>query len=236
MESSVGDEAVTGIVYKYKEHKPINELKDNLLTATGFNGKFVLNGDTWELADGDYRRIFIYPYNKWSVYYHYSEENKTNNALIPNEDEALKLAWQYLEPFDITPNAAQFVGTSNESWADGNQHLEFESINNVDGQIVYGNISVAIGENGELIELGDARIWGDFYKKVECISAKESVSIARDVGVGEWNGSAYISSIKSGYSFIEDTGYLIPVWNISAKLITASGTEYDWSPVIDAIK
>jgi hypothetical protein len=38
----------------------------------------------------------------------------------------------------------------------------------------------------------------------------ETIEIARDAGVGEWNGTAYISSVESDYAFIGDTGYLIP--------------------------
>jgi hypothetical protein len=64
----------------------------------------------------------------------------------------------------------------------------------------------------------------------------DSIKIAQDVGVGEWNGIAYISSVESEYAFLEDTGYLIPIWNINARFVDTLGNEHSWKPQISAIK
>ena len=85
------------------------------------------------------------------------------------------------------------------------------------------------------MSISDGRICGEYVRDVDCISPYDAIGIAQDVGVGECDGTAHISSVETDYTLIDETGYLIPVWKINALLKVESGNEYNWLPVVDAI-
>ncbi|MEE8809451.1 hypothetical protein [Lactimicrobium sp.] len=96
-------------------------------------------------------------------------------------------------------------------------------------------MEVTLASDGTLLEMADNRIWTSLVKEVKCISAKKSLEISQDVGVGTWQGTAVVTSAEPGYAFIEKTGYLIPVWKITGEL-EGINENYAWNPVIDAVK
>lgn len=236
IDASISTEEPIRSVYRYAESESIETLKARLKKASGFSGDFAFDGETWTLSDGARGKLFIFPYNKWSVTYTYGVDSEPDVSLIPEEAEALTLAWQYLNTFGITADKVAYVGDVSEMYEDGERHLEFTSAKSVDSQIVHGRVTVAIGENGALSALSDSRVYCGYVKDVPCISPLQSIHIAQDVGVGEWDGVAHVASVKDGFAFIEDTGYLIPTWELNATFVSALGQEYAWNPVIDAIK
>lgn len=236
IDASVSMEEPTRSVYRYAEAESIEALKERLMKASGFSDDFAFDGETWALSDGAHKRIFIFPYNKWSVLYTYGVDSEPDAGLVPGEEEALALAWQYLNAYGIANGQVVYAGDISNLYGDPERHLSFTSNENTDSQIVYGSIDVTIGEKGVLSGLSDSRVYCQYVKAVPCISPVQSIYIAQDVGVGEWNGVAHVSSVQEGFGFIEDTGYLIPAWELNAIFTSASGQAYDWNPVIDAIK
>jgi hypothetical protein len=150
------------------------------------------------------------------------------------EEKALSLAWEYMRAFGIASDTVRHEPEKGAT--EGYFRLEFSSTESKNGQIVAGQVTIYLASDGELTSISDARIWCKYIRDVQCISPYDSVSIAPDVGVGDWNGTAYVSSVEADYEFIDETGYLIPVWRINADFTAESGDEYDWSPVIDAVK
>ncbi|HSL45748.1 MAG TPA: hypothetical protein VK897_20110 [Anaerolineales bacterium] len=86
------------------------------------------------------------------------------------------------------------------------------------------------------MEISGRRTYHEFVKTVETISPRRAIDIARDVVVGEWNGVATVRAIEPSYYFNEDTGFLIPTWQIHAVFVSQRGQEFEWAPNIAAIK
>ena len=233
---SISQQKSVRAVYQYTEHTTLSDLQSKLIESSGFDGNFTENDDLYTLADGGDKRIFIYPYNTWCVTYDYGVDSVAALSDIPGEDAALDIAGEYLRTYGITSEAVAYSGDISDTYGDDNRHLQFVSTESTDKVFVYGTVSVTIGENGQLLEISDGRRWCEFTENVNCISPYDSIEIAQEVGVGEWNGTAVVTDVNEGYSFIDDTGYLIPTWNIVADMQTASGKQYTWSPVVDAIQ
>ena len=232
---NISNEESTGIVYKYEKKESIEDLKSRLISLTGFSGEFYNENDTYVLENGESNRIFIYDYNRWSIDYNYGEELEVNKSKLLKGDDAVKLAIEHLEKFGIKKENVKFKEISNE-YGDDNLHLIFTDRTNNENEIVWGDLTVALGENGRLLSIDDNRVNFKKYKEVETISPRKSIDIACDVGVGDWNGTAYVSEINASYYFNKDTGFLIPTWKIESTLKAESNNEYEWKPNIDATK
>jgi glycopeptide antibiotics resistance protein len=236
LDGNVSKEAVTRAVYKYVPHTDIHILQERLMAAGGFHGSFEQDASGgWYLNDGEDKSISISPYQTWRVY----DPARTNDTQVPgvvlDENEALIRAWAYLNLFGITPDIVRYEATQSRI-DEGGCYLVFSSLESEPNQMIIGGVSLFLTAGGAPISISDGRIWGEYVQNTDCISPSEAIEIARDVGVGEWNGIAYISSVESDYAFIDDTGYLIPTWKINARFIAQSGDEYDWMPMIDAVK
>jgi glycopeptide antibiotics resistance protein len=89
--------------------------------------------------------------------------------------------------------------------------------------------------------VGGARIECEFVKEVSCVSPYEAVGIAREVGVRYSTVTAEVTSVERGYSLIGDTGYVVPTWDIKAKITPSvenaqHGEDDEWNPVVDAMR
>lgn len=227
---TISEQETTAIVYKQVYPVSTAELQQRLLEATGFSGTFQSN----ELSDGS-NHIVIYSDGTWRVSYFYKEIVESDPAKLPTEEEAITFACQYAERFGIDTTTLTF-NKFDTGYTDNNLHVVLVSTAQANDTIIWGTVDIALGENGTLIEICDNRICGDFYKEVETISPKQSIEIAQDIGVGDWNGTAYVESVEPDYYFNRETGFLIPTWRTTARFISESGNEYTWSPNIDAIK
>ena len=227
---TISDEGTTAIVYKQVHPETTEELQQRLLDATGFSGIFQGN----ELEDGS-NRIVVFGDGTWDVQYFYGEIVESDTEMLPAEEEAIHLAFKYAQQFGIDDGLMSFNKFDTE-FADKNLHVELVSTAQTTDAIVWGTVTVTIGENGTLIAISDRRIYGEFYQEVETISPKQSIEIARDIGVGDWNGTAYVENVEPDYYFNTETSFLIPTWRITARFVASSGNEYTWSPNIDAIK
>jgi glycopeptide antibiotics resistance protein len=255
---SISREESTGNLYKATTHFGLQSVEETLKNASGVNGEFTSTEwqDVWALAEniqgrpGETTQLFIYQYNTWSVNFHYPARQsddepemddgpETDVALLPKESEALDIAWEKLSPYGITAGNVRYTGII-DGYGNEKLHLGFESLEDTDAQMVYGNVVVAIGENGDVYSIDDKRIWCDFVKKVPCISPYEATQLAHKVGVGIWSVTADVSTVDKGYSLIDETGYVIPTWNISARTSAngggQSGNQTEWNPTIDAVK
>ncbi len=239
---TVSDKETTAKIYKNIQNISLDELKAGLKADTGFTADFVDEDGVIKCKNNEKEAIFIYGYNTWFVTYEYGQDSAVDLTKLPNEKEALALAYGYLEKFHISKDVISYKELADD-YGDDNLHLIFESTESTDNLIIWGNIYVTIGENGKLLDIGDNRTHHTLYKDVQTISPKESISIAQDVGVGEWGGgngsgegTAYVTAVEPSFYFNKNTGYLIPTWQITASFKTESGSSYDWAPNIDARK
>jgi len=227
---SISNEGQMAKVYHQVLPYSNEELQKKLLEATGFNGIFHDN----VLEDGS-NRIYIYSDGTWYVTYYYGENVENSISMLPTEEEAVRLAFQYAGDFGIDTETLAFNGFAT-GYADNNVHVELASTSQTENTIIWGMVTVAIGENGVLSSISDGRIYGEFYQEVETISPRQAVEIAQDIGVGSWSGTAYVEDVEPYYYYNKETGFLIPTWRITARFVAESGDEYSWEPNIDAVK
>ena len=214
-----------------------DSLTTRLIEITGFDCAFEDVGyGTFRCGKaGDKKVIFIYPYNTWSVTYTYAEPIETDPSKLPGEPQALEIAKTYLENFGIPLNSVEYAGLR-EDFGDNNLHLMFMDRTSTRNHFIWGSVDVTIGEEGTLLGISDDRTYFEFVKTVKAISPQKAISIAQDIGVGEWSNTASITKIEPSFYFNEDTGYLIPTWQIHGTLTGYQGQEYEWTPNIDATK
>ena len=224
-------------VYKYEEQISLHDLEDKLQSITNFNGEWTENTSDetyYSLFDGENKAIFIFPYNKWSVYYEYGVYDKEASENI-DSSVALEKAWEYLKEFDIDSNDVVYDEDDNTDYSDENYHFNFLSIGSNDTKHVYGNVTIEIGKDGRLVSICDNRVWCTYFEDTQCISMKDSIKIAKEVGCGDWYGNGVVESVEESYTFIPETGYLIPIWLINGYLDDGSQV-LKWQPKIDAVK
>ena len=101
---------------------------------------------------------------------------------------------------------------------------------------MFGDITITIGEDGDVMGIEDGRIYAEYYKEIELTSPSDAINIASNVGVGAIKCKASVSSVKADYYYNEDTGYLIPTWRIEGEMINQYGDTYSWNPNIEAVK
>ena len=232
---SISDRESSGFVYKYKETKSLEELKEKLKEKTGFEGEFILDQDTWVLEDGAQRRIFIYDYLSWSVNYYYAIERDINQQKELTLEENISLAADYLESFGVSLEDV-YLESSSKNDNTGERYLEFRDSRESEKSIYWGPIEMIIGPDGELLTISDMRIFCEFEKAEPLISPRASITIAQKVGVGKVAGEAVAESVKRWYYFDEDTGYLIPTWNIRGKFKGTGLAGHDWKANISALQ
>ncbi|WP_277647141.1 VanZ family protein [Galactobacillus timonensis] len=222
-------------VYQYEEKTDLETLKKQLQKDSGIQG--IWTGDDGEgavaqLNGSDDACIFIYPYHTWMVRYgRYASINETLT-----KQQLLERAWDGLRRLDIDDSTVSFAKDDSDAYGDGGVHLLFESTESNDTIIVNGAVEVTLMMDGSVTEIDDHRIWCRRVDRVPCISSANSLSVAKDVGVGHWSGKAIVKSVTRDYAFISETGFLIPAWKIQGYLVSSDGTQFDWDPEIDAMK
>lgn len=223
-------------VYQYAEQMSLSALEEKLQSVTKFDGDWVKNNTDetyYSLSDGDSKVIFIFPYHTWSVYYEYGVDGEASKEI--NESSALQKAWKYMEKFGIENTDVVYDADNDENFADDNYYFDFTPTAEDGMTKVYGDVLLELGKDGRLISISDKRIWCEYVKNVQCLSMSDSIDVAQEVGCGNWQGKAVVESVEESYSFISDTGYLIPTWMINGYLDDSIQT-LEWHPQIDAIK
>ncbi len=234
---SLDDTQKERAVYQYSEQTTLGDLEEKLQSITKFDGEWTENQSDetyYSLFDGDSKVIFIFPYNKWSVYYEYGDTEKTVSEEI-DESAALQNAWDYMSEFGISDTDVAYVADSSENYSADNYYFDFIATSDDGMTKTCGDVLIELGKDGRLISISDNRIWCEYVEDVQCISMADSIDVAQEVGCGDWQGKAVVESVEESYSFISETGYLIPTWMITGYLYDSSQT-LEWSPQIDAIK
>ena len=256
IKATLDDTQTKRAVYKYKEQISLSDLEAKLQALTGFEGDWVENrsDETYYSLIDDGKAIFINSYNTWGVYYEYGETKETTSPEI-DKTLALQKAWSYLESFGIKGTDVEYAPENTSEYGDDNYYFDFTAISDASSEFAkddaktdanddtnenaktraYGDVLLALGKDGRLISITDNRIWCEYVEDVQCISMSESIEVAQDVGCGDWQGKAVVESVEPSYSFISETGYLIPTWMIKGYLTSSSQT-LQWRPQIDAIK
>lgn len=221
-------------VYKYVEKINIDDLKIYLEKISGLEGSWTKEDDTFTLKDGD-KRIFIFDYNRWDINYEYGmdekvilEENKVD------EQTAVDNAKAELKKYNI--ENVKFSKNISDEFSENNYYFIFEQVNENDNINISGNILITVGKDGRIIEVYDTRIECEYIEETTCISQADSVEIAKDVGTGSWPDKAVVTEVVESYSFISDTGYLVPTWKIKGYIIDSTGKHLEWIPEVDAVK
>lgn len=240
--NTVSNEESTAKIYKYVSSGNVEKIKENLKSISGFTADFVKEDDDLVCKNNDTERLFIYKDLTWSINYNYGRNDEVNITKLPTEEQAVSLAYSILNKYGISSETVEYNGLSNE-YGDDNLHLIFISTKQEGDTLIWGNISIAIGENGKLNSISDSRKHFEFYQNVETISPQESVAVAQDVGLakigagsGSGEGVAYVTSIIPSYYFNSETGYLIPTWQIEGTFRPSNGNGYQWMPNIDSRK
>lgn len=231
---SISNEQLESKIYQYSSEIDLAEIQERLIMASNIQGDFTESNGKFQLLDTN-KKIFIDEKGRWSVHL-VDSKSTANPSLLPDIGTSVTLAWEYLNTFGITADMVAYEADISTEYGDGNRHLRFVSNETATDFVIDGAVSVTIGENGKLLTVSDQRIKCTYVESVFCISPRESIEIAKNVGVGEWNGTATVTWVEPIHVFIEETGYLIPAWKINADFVSASGQTYKWIPVIDAIK
>ncbi|MGX4599094.1 VanZ family protein [Faecalimicrobium sp. JNUCC 81] len=224
------------VVYKIYFTESQEEVGKRIIKNSGFkNYKFdKIEDNTMVYSEDDSKSIYVYKDNTWNITY--GVANKVNKRKLPNEENATKLAKTYLDKFEIDTNKLKYVKLGTD-YGDDNLHLIFEPIEEKNSKIKsVGEVVVEIGEDGKLFGISDRRVQGKYYKEVDIIKPEKAVEVAKDVGVGDTMGTAYINDIRPSYYVQEETGYLIPTWNIKGNITYPSGQTSEWNPNIESIK
>ena len=117
-----------------------------------------------------------------------------------------------MKQFGIEDTDVVYSADNEEDYAQDNYYIDFKPREEDGNTKVYGDVLVELGKDGRLISISDNRIWYEYVKKVQCIFMSDSIRMAQEVGCGNWQGKAVVESVEESYSFISETGYLIPTW------------------------
>ena len=231
----VNDQGKTRTIYKYVEKESLQQLETRLQKDSGIQGSWKMGDGTDTLAELDREdgsALFIFPWHTWTVRYSHPA---SAGSVLPKE-KLVDLAWKELNRFGIREQEVAFREDDSEEYGDDLVYLVFQSTEDTDDRIVYGDITVSLTPDGYLAGIYDTRRWCGKAGQEECISAAESLEIAGDVGVGAWHDQAMVTGVTEGYAFLPETGYLIPTWEIKGYLNRSDGTTMAWNPEIDAVK
>lgn len=231
---SISNQEGSATIYKIEQTTSLEELKNRLVDLSDFDCQFEeIGNETYRCGEPeDLQVIFIYPDLIWSVFYQFGQNGENNNIHLLVE-EAVHYAKQHLDTYRISSDSLNFTVMQKEN-ADGYLHLTFKECSPTHDSLVWGAVFVTIDTKGALVSLSDNRMNFLSYQTVEIISPRKSIEIARDIGLGEWNGMAKIKAIHPSYFFNPETGFLIPTWQIEADFTSDTGQLYSWQPNIDA--
>lgn len=229
---AVSTEGATSAVYRNVQRESTADLIARLRAYAGFPDDCSLTGGTWACSNGKSERLFVYSYNRWSVLYDAGQGAAVANE-VPDEAAAIGLAEDALRTFDIDPGTLAYSGLDT-NWGDAYKHLVFTQRTQSKDSMVWGDVTVTIGENGAVVEVSDARTYNSLSERVRTISPRESVRIAGDVGAGRMAGKVDVTGVEPSFWFNEDSGYLIPTWQVNPASKSDLGQELSWMPNIDA--
>ena len=230
---AVSTEGATSAVYRNVQRESTADLIARLRAYAGFPDDCSLTGGTWACSNGKSERLFVYSCNRWSVLYDYAGQGAALANEVPDETAAIGLAEDALRTFDIDPDTLAYSGLDTNS-GDADKRLVFTQRTQSKDSMVWGDVTVTIGENGAVMEVSEARTYNSLSERVHTISPRESVRIAGDVGVGRMAGKVDVTGVEPSFWFNEDSGYLIPTWQINPASKSDLGQELSWMPNIDA--
>ncbi|TFC48921.1 VanZ family protein [Cryobacterium shii] len=220
-------------IYRNVQLESTTALLARLRGYTGSSDSCSFADETWTCATGTSKRLFVDAFNRWSIAYDYGDSRAPNVDLIPEEPLAVDHAHVALRALHVDPDTLAYVGLA-DGWGDPYRHLVFRQRVQTKGQMVWGNVTVTIGANGSVVEVSDRRTYNALYERVSTISPQASLRIAAEVGLDGGPGTAEISDLQASFWFNEDTGYLIPTWQVSAEYTSGGGQTLDWESNIDA--
>lgn len=234
---SISNQEGSATIYKIEQTTSLEELKNRLVDLSDFDCQFEeIGNETYRCGEPeDHQVIFIYPDLIWSVFYQFGQNGENNNDPLLGEEEAVHYARQHLDTYRISSDFLNFTSMPKEN-ADGYYHLTFEESSRALDGLIWGAVFVTIDTKGALVSLSDNRMKFHSYQTMDTVSPRKSIKIARDIGLGEWNGVAKIKAIHPSYFFNSETGFLIPTWQIEADFSSDTGQLYSWQPNIDATK
>jgi glycopeptide antibiotics resistance protein len=233
---SISNQEGSATIYKIEQTTSLEELKSRLLDLSDFDCEFEeIGNETYRCGEPeDLQVIFIYPDLIWSVFYQFGQNGEKNKDPLLVE-EAILYAKHHLDTYRISSDSLNFTSMQKEN-ADGYYHLTFEQSSADFENFIWGSIFITINSKGNLVSISDNRMNFHSYQTVDTISPRKSIEIARDIGLGDWNGMAKIKEIRPSYFFNPETGFLIPTWQIMAEFTSDTGQLYSWQPNIDATK
>ena len=231
--TEVSDKGGARALYRNVQSESADELMDRIRSYTGINGSCSLEYDTWVCAGGQHERLFVYPYNRWSVSYDFGVESAGNSDLMPDESAAVLLAEDALRVFEIDPTTLTYTGLDPD-WGDSNLHLTFAQGLQIEGSMVWGDVNVVVGDHGAVLSVSDDRTDNSLVERVQTVSPRASVHVAAEVGLDGGPGKAVVTDVQPSFWFNDQTGYLIPTWQVRGQLTSASGQTQSWAPNIDA--
>lgn len=234
------DETQTAMLYQRAEieDSELEALQKRLKEASGMTGKFKRDGNYSKLQYNQDCAILIDLRTlNWGVTF-----NDTGIELpdedLPKETEAKLLAGDILKQYGIDPDTVEY-----DSFADnqdtGSVVVRYKGVSADESKGRYvGTLGVKLGTGGELIEITDGRVYCEAVKTVSCRSEREAIQDTLKNGDSEVEGTGYVDKAELGYSYNEESGYLIPTWKYEGQIICddEEKTEYYWYPDISAMK
>lgn len=226
----LSDEESTGTVYRYVEQESAAELLARLSELTGFSdcddGASV--GASGACAGAANERLFVFPHGGWSVYYTYGEApDSTKFPVILDSAAAISMAEDAMRELGIDPDSVQYDTALD--WQDNAYHLQFSARPSNASPMVWGVVRVDLAQDGTVLGVEDRRGMFERVGDVTTISPQAALQLAQDVGVDEMPGTATVDAVERSYAFNDQTGYLVPSWQI-----TGTFAGLDWTPNMDA--
>lgn len=234
------DETQTAMLYQRAEieDSELEALQERLKEASGMTGKFTRDGNYSKLQYNQDCAILIDLRTlNWGVTF-----NDTGIELpdedLPKETEAKQLAGDILKQYGIDPDTVEYDSFADNQDA-GSVVVRYKGVSKDESKGRYvGTLGVKLGTGGELIELTDGRVYCEAVKTVSCRSEREAIQDTLKNGDSEVEGTGYVDKAELGYSYNEESGYLIPTWKYEGQIICddEEKTEYYWYPDISAMK
>ncbi|MGM9649559.1 MAG: hypothetical protein ACI3XY_06275 [Butyricicoccaceae bacterium] len=234
------DETQTAILYQRAETEDgdLEELQERLKEASGMTGKFTRDGNYSKLQYNQDCAILIDVRTlNWGVTF-----NDTGSSLpdedLPTENKAKQLSEEILKEYGIDMDTVEYDSFT-DNHDSGNVVICYKGVSTDESKGRYtGMLKVKLGTGGELIELSDGRVYCEAVKTVSCRSEREAIQDTLKNGDSEVEGTGYVDKAELGYSYNEESGYLIPTWKYEGQIICddEEKTEYYWYPDISAMK
>lgn len=234
------DEPQEAVLYQRAEttEEQMQALQDRLREASGMTGTFETNGSYVKLQYNQDCAILIDRTTlNWGVTFN-DQALQLPNENLPGEIEAKQQANDALEQYGIDLNTVEYDSfTSDEE--SGSVVVRYEGITSDPAQGRYtGIVGVRLGQNGELIEITDNRIYCEAVKTVTCRSERDALQDTLTEGESEVEGTGYVDRAELGYYYNQESGYLIPTWKYEGQILCddEEQTEYYWYPDICALQ